>query len=335
MKRRIAILALEWPGEGNLGGVARFNSRLATELAASDNEVTVYTTNNPQEIVNVNMRGIGRFDSRISRYYIAPIILGLILLVESKKYHQIFSSGDDWGLISTRKVTRIFHGTARGELTDARTIRKINHWFLHKLERISSTRISHKFAVGPDSSLEFNAPIFLPIVGISSRNLSKTKNPSIIFIGNFNGRKRGYLADQIVALLKKKYSSLFFTVITSNADRDLFKNADSTFVDLSEEEKQNLISKSWIIFSLSSYEGFGIPIFEAMLEGTIPIATENAGSAYQLKEIPCLLVGDSSIFKVTSEIIESVELRTDLSQKCKLISHLHMLEGDPMKLIND
>jgi len=316
---KLGLIAAEWPNEEGVGGVGLFNQRLVHELLEHGNHVTIFTNKNitvGHDLCTVKTLKVGK--SRFGRYYLFPIILSLLLMSKKFSFDMIISSGDDWAILHQQKTVRVFHGTAKGELKGARKIRQVNHLFLYSLELLSSKRVPNKFATGPDSCKVFDAKFFPPIIGIRKRGLPKTVNPSIIFVGAFWGRKRGYIANNIVHELRKKIPKLEFIVITNRRDASLFSKADKVLVNVTEEEKQFAISRAWILLSTSTYEGFGIPTFEAMLEGTVPVSIPNPGSRLLLREFPELLTSELHLEETCSNLLTNWQKILNLSRCCEI-----------------
>ncbi|MHA7303553.1 glycosyltransferase [Pseudarthrobacter sp. MDT1-22] len=105
--------------------------------------------------------------------------------------------------------------------------------------------------------------------------------PSVVFIGSFHGRKRGGFAEQAVREVSTRVGSeVRLTVIGPASDREYW-HADTNHVsDASDREVLEIIGESWVLVSPSLYEGFGIPVFEALSVGTSTVASENPGSSY-------------------------------------------------------
>jgi glycosyltransferase involved in cell wall biosynthesis len=333
---KVAIISAEWPNSSQIGGVGIYNFRLAQEFEKLGHEVTVYTcvpNRTATMLDNIKYVTLPIGKSRIARYYFFPLMIAMRLAFDSRNYDRIISSGDDWAILSTKKLVRIFHGTAKGEQTDSNYLRKINHKLIFILERLSSLRVKRRYAVGIDSCKVFKAELFPPTLGVNAMNLIKDKNISIAFVGAFFGRKKGWLADKIIGELKQLIPGVQFVVITNSNDIHKFVNADQVKSNISDKTKQKLISKATFLICTSSYEGFGIPVFEAMIEGTIPLSTKNPGSVEQLKNLPNLLVDEEDFVTVLSSLIRNKREILELQKLCKSEASLLAQKGSINQLL--
>lgn len=104
----------------------------------------------------------------------------------------------------------------------------------------------------------------------------KSANPTILFVGTYEQRKRGRL---LADLFERE-------VLTQIPDAELWLVAEdaparsgmTVFPRLPEAELQDLYRRAWVFCLPSTYEGFGIPYIEAMASGTPVVATRNAGA---------------------------------------------------------
>jgi phosphatidyl-myo-inositol alpha-mannosyltransferase len=132
-----------------------------------------------------------------------------------------------------------------------------------------NTRTYNPF-VGSTILLGVDRTIFFPKPAL------KTPDPSLIFVGTMDGRKRGR----------------FVLNVFETAVRPMYPNASLAFVGpagesmagvtyhtgISDEHLATLYQRAWLCVSPSSYEGFGLPYLEAMACGTAVVATPNPGS---------------------------------------------------------
>lgn len=110
---------------------------------------------------------------------------------------------------------------------------------------------------------------------------TKTDNPTILFVGTYGRRKRGWL-------LAKSFTE---RVLPRYPDAELLMVAEDVpclsrvraLGRVTDEELAELYRRSWIFCLPSSYEGFGIPYIEAMASGTAVIATANPGAVEVLE----------------------------------------------------
>jgi glycosyltransferase involved in cell wall biosynthesis len=104
----------------------------------------------------------------------------------------------------------------------------------------------------------------------------KTPQPSLIFVGTTEGRKRGrLLLNMFQTLIRPRYPDASLNFV-GPAGEDMPGVTYHTGV--SDAQLAGLYRRAWLYASPSSYEGFGLPYLEAMACGTAVVATPNPGS---------------------------------------------------------
>jgi len=154
---------------------------------------------------------------------------------------------------------------------------------LFALEKYSRLKAISAISVGPESQREFNTdwliPPILPKRCVTIKSL--TPNPSVLFIGSWAGRKRGYLALETVEAVGQKLGvGVQLSVVGNAKDAENWPSEVVFHSDPDDETVENLIAQHWVLIAPSSYEGFGIPAFEAAIRGTPALSTPNPGSVY-------------------------------------------------------
>jgi glycosyltransferase involved in cell wall biosynthesis len=104
----------------------------------------------------------------------------------------------------------------------------------------------------------------------------KHPTPRILFVGVWNGRKRGRFV----------YETFLREVLPRVPDAELCMVSDYCPPHPSvvvvpfpnDATLAQLFRESWVFASASTYEGFGIPYIEALASGTAIVATPNSGS---------------------------------------------------------
>jgi len=75
-----------------------------------------------------------------------------------------------------------------------------------------------------------------------------------------------------------------------------------------------IASESWIYLSLSSYEGFGVGVIEAMAHGCVAISSENPGSKEIINSFhDGIIATDNLIFDWIYRVIQNDNMRQQLS----------------------
>jgi len=191
--------------------------------------------------------------------------------------------GDDWLCPGSRKRVRTFYGSALFEALHAKSpLRFLYQAFFYKLEWISCLR--RGALAGISRATARGLPLVknvvtcgVPLDRFSPAEGAKTAAPSILFIGDFNSRKRGGL---LLKVFQKELLPVFpdcrLTVV--GPEKITAPNV-SCPGRIGEAALIAEYRKAWIYALPSSYEGFGVPAIEAMACGTAVVATHNAGIA--------------------------------------------------------
>jgi glycosyltransferase involved in cell wall biosynthesis len=117
----------------------------------------------------------------------------------------------------------------------------------------------------------------------------KTPWPSLVYLGSRKSRKRGDLALELWKGLRAEIPDLRLTYVGPAAEvADLASRPEYRGVEflsrLTQEQLIGLYRKSWIYLCLSSYEGFGVGIIEAMAYSCLVVTAPHPGSEYLVKD---------------------------------------------------
>jgi phosphatidyl-myo-inositol alpha-mannosyltransferase len=154
----------------------------------------------------------------------------------------------------------------------------------------------------------------------------KWEQPTVLFVGTWNGRKRG-------AELARIFAEEVRTRVPGATLRMVTQDAPTTVPDgvqvlgrLSDSALAEEYRRAWVFCLPSSYEGFGIPYAEAMAAGLPVVATPNAGARF---------VTDEGTFGVLSELdglgAVLVDLLTDDAARARL-GDLALLRSEDFEL---
>lgn len=279
---KVTFVCLEWPNDYHVGGVARYAYRIAAALA-SRVSLTVVTFEGGIPLDGVRMVTIPRSTSRMSRYYGSAITLRRV--VQSIPADLVHSFGDDWAVRRRAGVplVRTFLGTSLAEARASTGLRKVNHYLLAITEWRSAKRANYRIAIGPDSFAQFQCDALMaPVVPVSAPgDVTKTVTPSVVFVGSSTGRKRGHLVEEAVGRVSEQLGErVRLRVIGPETDAAAWSPSTEHLAGASDAEVSSAIASSWVLMAPSLYEGFGIPMFEALSLGVASIASDNPGSAY-------------------------------------------------------
>lgn len=295
---RVVVIALEWPSPGrHAGGVGRYAKRLC-EWLSGHVDLTVVTGPEPEP-----MEGDGRLvavevdrpGGRFARYYVAPVRAARA--VDALAPDVVHSHGDDWPLVLRRRphppVVRTYYGCSAAEARSGPPLRRANHVVLAGIEHACRSRYALAVGVGPDSFAAFECHRLIPpVFGIDPGPTgAKDDDPLAVFIGGFRTRKRGELALEAVAEARRSVPRLRLAVVGPSAERGRYPDWVEFHDRLDDGAVRALVRRSWVLLAPSTYEGFGIPVWEAMASGTPVLATPSPGVDFLAAGGSCTVVG--------------------------------------------
>jgi len=288
----IALYHASLPEPGRkVGGVDIVVHRLAEALLRyTSHEVTVLSLSSRPE--NASYNHVRLFpDARWlseklwARWSVLPILMNG---VDTSRYDVVHIHGDDWFWIHRQcPSVRTFHGSALEEARSASSFkRRLTQRTIYPLEHLSARISSKSLAVGPKTTeLYPNSELVKNGVDLSTFTPGpKTSKPSILFLGTWEGRKRGYfLFEQYCEHIAPNLtdSKLYF-VAGSIPDKARCHPNVEFIPNPTDQALASLYRKAWIFAYPSVYEGFGIPYIEAMASGTAIVCSPNEGSKHVL-----------------------------------------------------
>lgn len=323
---RVTWICLEWPNEGwHTGGVARHSYRMA-EMAKEYVDLSVVSFEGGFQIDGVTHHFVRRPRGRFDRYYLSPAaVRGAVARSRPDVVH---SHGDDWFIPKHYPMVRTFYGMSSSEAKSSSGLRKLNHYVLALLEMRSARRSDVKVAIAPESYTAFGCDILSPPVGNDVRSSASPKSavPSVVFVGSFYGRKRGWLVERVVELVRAGSANVSLTVIGPADDRDCWQEWVNHKSGLTDDEVADEVARSWVLLAPSEYEGFGLPVFEALEVRTRVIASSNPGSEYLSmvggRALPLQIVGDADLADAVRSIVDgtSASAEQDEAEACRQLS---------------
>jgi phosphatidyl-myo-inositol alpha-mannosyltransferase len=188
--------------------------------------------------------------------------------------------GDDYLCRGSAKRVRTFYGSAFSEALHAgRPLRFLYQALFYGFEWVScikqGTLVGISAATCRDLPLvKRHIPCGVPLERYHPENL-KTKHPSILFLGDLKGRKRG---DVLVAIFNRMIRPAIPGCTLSVIGPTPATGTGITYLGrVDEPHLIKELQRSWILCIPSSYEGFGVPAIEAMACGTVVLGTPCAG----------------------------------------------------------
>jgi phosphatidyl-myo-inositol alpha-mannosyltransferase len=190
--------------------------------------------------------------------------------------------GDDYLVRGSRRRIRTFYGSALAEALHAgRAGRFLYQSLFYAFEWVSCIRKGSLVGISEATRralplVKQVIPCGVPLDRYNPGATPKSPSPSILFLGDFNSRKRGaLLLDVFSREILPAFPDCRLTVIgpaAVSAPNVICKSA------LSEPELIEEYRRAWVYCMPSSYEGFGVPAIEAMACGTPVVACDNSGS---------------------------------------------------------
>jgi glycosyltransferase involved in cell wall biosynthesis len=195
-------------------------------------------------------------------------------------YDVLHFHGDDYLCRGSGRRVRTFYGSALYEaIHGGSVLRTVRQALFYLLEWVSCLR--RGTCVGISETTVRALPLVKTIIPCAvplaryTPGRAKTSYPSVLFVGDLDSRKRGRLL-----------AGVFGSVIVAAAHEAVLcvvgpQQCSGPGVvyrgRLGEKELIEEYRRAWVYCCPSSYEGFGVPLCEAMACGTAVVACDNAG----------------------------------------------------------
>jgi phosphatidyl-myo-inositol alpha-mannosyltransferase len=311
---RIALFSKQLPSDAP-NGVACQVHRLANALVSRGQEVTCYSFSPlPQDALyrHVKLDYVSK-SALINKF--TPAVM--FRMIDTRPYDILHYHGDDFLCAGGARRVRTFYGSA---LWEARFAARPGRFFyqavFYAFEWISCLRRGALIGI---SKVTMHAlPLVREVVPCCVPldryvpGTGKTEAPSILFIGDLDSRKRGrLLIETFERRIRPSFPGATLTVVgpqTAGA-REGVRFAGQ----LGEEALILEFQRSWIYCSVSSYEGFGVPLIEAMACGTAVAATDNSGAREIVTDgSDGLLCNDENLAESLTRLISEKSTRESL-----------------------
>jgi phosphatidylinositol alpha-mannosyltransferase len=310
---RLAIFHSSLPSaDRKVGGVEASVHRLATTFAANPAvDVTVLSCGSKPPEANYRFKQIFPFTlrHRLARLFLLPFLLNFL---DFRNFDVVHLHGDDWFWFWRRVPTvRTMHGSALREAQNAtRLPRKLIQYIVYPLEQLSVWLASLSVAVGRDTKRLYGCN---EIVGngvdlVKFKARTKAATPTIVYIGLWEGRKRGQFAHKVfIEQVLPRFPDAKLHMISDRTDAH-----PSVILHIHPDDATlaALLAEAWVFCYPSVYEGFGIPYIEAMAAGTAIVTSQNAGAAEVLQDGRYGIISDDKAFAENlMRVLENTELR--------------------------
>ncbi len=296
-------------------GVSVQVHRLAEALTALGHTVTVFTFSPSVEGASYRSTTLpsGTTSRWLGKFYPAFAFSK----VDVSQFDIVHYHGDDYLCRGTVRQVRTFYGSALREALHAGSIGRWCYQTLFYLfEWISCLKKGTKVVISADTSrylplVREHIPCGVPLERYRPSG-KKTAHSSILFLGDFKSRKRGGLLLELFASeIRPTVPDCILTVVgpvpcSGEGIRYLGRCSETELIAVMQE--------NWILCMPSSYEGFGVPVIEAMACGTAVVATRNPGSNHLINDgVDGVLCTPESLGATVIGLLRDKSLRERLS----------------------
>jgi glycosyltransferase involved in cell wall biosynthesis len=276
-----ASLPSDWRAKE--GGVTYFVHKLANKLVERGHKLTVFSLDKapPDALYRVETINAAHWlhNNHLARYYLTPV---LFARRSFKEFQLVHAHGDDWLLRPGVPHLRTFYGAALAEAHNSTSrLRRLNHYLLYQTELLTARNADRVVVISDDTLRYFpRADCIIPcgvdIELFKPKFNTKSKIPSILFVGTMTGRKRGELLLRIFNIeIKPQLPSAQLWIVGQGSEE--FPGVHF-MGKVSQPRLVELYQQAWVFCLPSTYEGFGIPYLEALASGTPLVATPNPGA---------------------------------------------------------
>jgi len=279
---KIATAHVDLPNETK-GGVAAQAHYLANALTDRGHEVTMFTFSPsfPECRYRVHQFTRPKQLRKVSSFLLAA----RLKQTDFSGFDVLHTHGDNYLLDGRHPQVRTFHGAAKDEMRSAVTIRRRIHQSVMISLELRGAAVAD-LCVGVSEATRSSIPSVEKIIpcGVDTSRFhsgKKSNNPTVLFVGTTEGRKRGQLlADIFLRDVKPRFPK---AELWSVSDKDMTGDGIVNMGRVDFETLTDLFRRAWIFCLPSTYEGFGVPYIEAMASGTAVVATPNPGACEVLR----------------------------------------------------
>jgi phosphatidyl-myo-inositol alpha-mannosyltransferase len=236
--------------------------------------------------------------------------------IDTRAYDILHYHGDDFLCAGSVRRVRTFYGSAFWEARFAmRPARFFYQSLFYAFEWLSCMRKGALVGISrvttqPLPLVRTTIPCGVPLDRYVP-GPEKTPAPSIMFIGDLDSRKRGrFLAETFERFVRPNFPRATLTIVGPQ------KTEGEGIRFIGQPDEKTLVheyQQSWIYCSVSSYEGFGVPLVEAMACGTPVVAVDNSGAREIITDgADGLLCSDENLGETLVRLISEKMLRESL-----------------------
>jgi len=315
---RIAHLTKDLPSQ-HPNGVSVQVHRLANEQVLRGHSVTVFSLDSKPADARYDVF-VHRPKGHVTR--IAKLFEPAVFFrgQNYKDFDAIHAHGDNY-LITHPGIPmlRTFYGSALWEFWyDHRPGYRIRQLLFYPLEWIAGHFST--VSIGISKITQVALPFIQNLIPCSlddtvlASSASKTAFPSLLMVGNLSGRKRGWeIHRQFLDKILPQHPDARLILVTRETVPPHPKI--ELVANPSNEELVKCYQKSWVFCMASSYEGFGVPVAEAMSAGAVVVATDFAHKNQIIEHMKTGIVSPvHEIYKWVIKLFEEGDLRQKISR---------------------
>lgn len=322
---RLAVISYRLPIPGvKRGGIERVAHDLAQGLSRAGHEVTVWSYDRGPLGCDYEVRPLPfrRFAESWLGHRLTMGYLGnaFSLFPDFSRADAVIAMGDSLLLpLARRPVVRVMHGSALGEAMSAsspfRIVLQVGVYVQELL-----TGLLQPGTVAVSENTRRHNPFVRRVIpnGVDLRAFepspTKSTDPTILFVGALEGRKRGaLLLDWFRLHVLPEHPRAQLVMVGSPGP---IAEGVSYRTGISDEELSDLYRAAWVYASPSRYEGFGLPYIEAMASGTPVLATPNPGSREVLADGQYgVLAADDEFPAMLNRLLRDENFRDEMRAK--------------------
>ena len=275
-----------------VAGVEVVVHRLANHLVRAGHHVTVFSLSPaPDDALYTHVHLFRRWPGLRERPVLRLLLLPLLLnTISFRAFDVVHFHGDDWFYLrrDTPSV-RTVHGSALEEARSAASWkRRLVQRLLYPLERAAVRLASVGLAIGPKTTALYPGTTLINngVDLTRFRPGPKAEEPRILFVGTWEGRKRGAFLFEIFRseVLPALPQATLVMVSDQVSDACAAHPQVEHHAHPTDGALADLYRSAWVFAAPSTYEGFGLPYIEAMASGTAVVCSPNDGAAYVLDD---------------------------------------------------
>jgi phosphatidyl-myo-inositol alpha-mannosyltransferase len=288
--------------------------RLANELVSLGEQVTCFSYSpRPQDALYDHVKLTYSSRPGVARKFEAGLTFAAL---RKRGFDILHYHGDDYLCRGSDRRVRTLYGSAMYEALFAGFfLRGVRQALFYVLEWVSCLRRGAKVGISKTTTralplVKNIIPCCVPLARFFPEG-SKSGRPSLLFVGDLDSRKRG-------RLLVNTFASAVAPALP-DAELVVVGPQPCTGPQIryrGRVDEQSLIGEyraAWVYCCVSSYEGFGVPLLEAMACGAAVVACDTMGVSELLRHnYNCLLCTEKTLGETAVRLLKDHALRQRL-----------------------